>query len=242
MGREMKIMLIDDCLEIAQLIKNCLSHHQLTYANCISQSKQFLKNSSFDLFLIDIMLEDGSGLELLHELTSHPYHKNTPKIMLTANHEISDKVFSLEHGAADYITKPFHPLELKARVDLQLKESTSTANDAIIRANFKLNLHKQSCFCFTNGLWEQLHFTPIEFKLFLALVKANGEMLSRLDLKNFIWGMEKINIEMKGIDTHISHIRKKLGKSADSIVTVHGKGYFFNSQINTIPSPTPKAS
>ena len=130
----MNILLIDDCFEISELVKTSLAHHRVTAVDRIDSAKNTLEQSHFDLLLIDVNLPDGDGFDLLSYLEDDDYYKNVPKIILTSKDQVSYKVHGLEHGADDYITKPFHPLELKARVNLQLEKAHSS--EQVIQNSF----------------------------------------------------------------------------------------------------------
>jgi DNA-binding response OmpR family regulator len=152
--------------------------------------------------------------------------KNVPRILLTAKDQVSEKVYGFNCGADDYITKPFNSVELKARVDRHLRRSGAT--DVIVTSScFQFNLEFQKCYVMTDDQKRDLGLTPTEFRLFLNLVKKEGTVLSRQALERAAWEANGAVIETRGIDTHIAHLRKKLGPLKTSIVSIYGQGYSF---------------
>ena len=186
-----------------------------------------LKNNPVDLAILDIMLPDINGFELCQKIRQN-YHY--PVIMLTAKSEEIDKITGLTLGADDYITKPFLPLELVARVKAQLRrykrynQDTNQENDILVHSGLVLNMKSHEC-----TLNEKpLSLTPIEFSILRILCEQKGTVVSSEELFHQIWGDEYFNKNNNTITVHIRHLREKMGDSFEEpkyIKTVWGCGY-----------------
>ena len=219
-----KILLIDDSDEIGQLIAVGLEPYSVRHVRTLAEAEVALQES-FDLYLIDVRLPDGNGLEFCEKLSREARHANIPRILLTANDEASDKVYAFNCGADDYIVKPFNLPELRARIDRSLKRQTKRTD--FTAGNFFFNLEFQTCGVIDGQQKTDLGLTPTEFRMFLHLASNEGRVLSRRDLKNIIWETMGATIETRGIDTHVAHLRAKLGTHRGCVVSVYGQGYAF---------------
>ncbi len=176
-----------------------------------------------DLLILDLMLPFTDGLEVCKNIRSEPSLKHLPIIMLTAKGEEMDRILGLELGADDYITKPFSPRELTARVKAILRRANNkdTGSDIIkIGQNVLIDTNQ-----FKAKVDEKfLDLTNTEVKLLQLLGSKKGWVFSRDQILNHLWGNEKIVID-RTIDVHINHLRKKLGESGKYIKNVRGVGY-----------------
>jgi len=223
-----KILVVDDNIDVGGLIKVGLKDYFVHQAFTLVEAEQELEKVQYDLVLIDITLPDGSGSDLCLRLKDDLIYRNIPKIILTANRGIADKIYGFTCGADDYITKPFHLLELKARVDRYFQQSPEKSTGELVFGCFSFDPAFQKCHVIDEtGSKQDLLLTPTEFRLFLTLAKGEGEVLSRHVLERATWGPRGTNIQSRGIDTHISHLRGKLGPRGDMIVAVYGQGYCF---------------
>lgn len=174
-----------------------------------------------DLVVLDIMLPVMSGLEVLKKIREKD---NTPVIMLTAKAEEIDKLLGLEMGADDYITKPFSPRELTARVKAVLRRSSNNKTDKqLLIQNLKIDLARYEAYI-DNTL---LPLTGTEFKILVMLAENPGQVFSRLQLLERIYGDMYEGYE-RTIDTHINNLRRKMETSSVQkikIKTVYGVGY-----------------
>lgn len=227
----MDILVIEDCIDTFNLVKKSLDPHSVLHSQSIKNAKDYLKEEKPSLFIIDVDLPDGNGIEFCTELNTHPVYKDIPKIILTANSRTSDKVFGLYSGADDYITKPFSPLELRARCEIKIKKNHSQEKIITVMP-FRFDLEFQSCSICDEKTKKEINLTPIEFKILYTLVNHNEKVFTRHDLVRKIWKTSGTSIETRGLDTHISHIRKKIYPYSKSIVSIYGKGYAFKSIIN----------
>jgi len=219
-----KILIVDDEPDIVELVKINLEKNGFDVISSYTGREIFnlFKKFGIDLVILDLMLPDIDGLEICKILKSENETKNIPIIMLTAKDTEIDKVLGLELGADDYITKPFSPRELVARVRAVLRRTRKSSDESILKFDNILKIDLKKFEVFVNG--EKINLTTTEFKLLKALAIRRGEVLSRNELLDYIWGNEKIVID-RTIDVHIKHLREKLGKVGKFIKNVRGVGY-----------------
>ena len=181
-----------------------------------------------DLIVLDGMLPQMDGLDVTRELRRE---SSVPIVMLTARVEESDKLVGLELGADDYITKPFSPRELVARVRTVLRRAAGSAPTEVIRTG-ALTLDRaryQAVVTTPGGAGREISLTPTEFEILAALTSQPGRVFSRAQLLTMARGVAFESYE-RAIDSHIRNLRKKLRPDDDSpeyIITVHGAGYKF---------------
>jgi two-component system, OmpR family, alkaline phosphatase synthesis response regulator PhoP len=182
-----------------------------------------------DIIILDLMLPELGGLEICKELRRHDI--GTPIIMLTAKSQEFDKVLGLELGADDYITKPFSPFELHARVKALLRRSEirehQTASVPIRLGPFELDSSK---YLFTKNT-KPVQLTTIEFALMKILMQHAGHILKRDDILRSVWG-EEVYVTPRTVDTHIANLRKKIEDDPEQshwITGIRGAGYKFSS-------------
>lgn len=225
-----KILLVEDEDNIARLISHNLQKEGFQVEREISGKKALYKLNcvKFDLVILDIMLPELDGLEVLKYIRNNITERHVPVIMLTAKSEELDKVLGLEMGADDYVTKPFSPRELSARVKAQLRGRTgvnaSNNNFDIITVD-KLMINIKKHRVTING--EDIDLTPKEFELLVLLAKHPGQVFSRDNLLDRIWGYDFPG-GTRTVDVHVRYLRRKLiqmGASENLIETIRGLGY-----------------
>lgn len=224
-----KILIVDDEAEIADLVELYLKNENFIVYKFYSADAalECIGNEQIDLAILDIMLPGVSGLEICQKIREHHSY---PVIMLTAKNEEIDKITGLTLGADDYITKPFLPLELVARVKAQLRRykrynQTGQANDDIITIS-GLVLNKKTHECMLNE--KPLALTPTEFSILHILCSQRGNVVSSEELLHQIWGDDYYTKNNNTITVHIRHLREKMGDSFENpryIKTVWGVGY-----------------
>lgn len=224
-----RILIVDDEREIADLVALYLENEGFTVSKCYNglQAQKLVDTEAFDLAILDVMLPDVNGFELCRYIRSA---HNYPIIMLTAKVEATDKISGLTLGADDYITKPFLPLELIARVKAQLRRykryntSARAEEEVLTTGGLVLNLLSHEC-----TLNERpLLLTPTEFSILRILCQNKGKVVSAEELFRGVWGEEYYSKNNNTITVHIRHIREKMGDSFESpryIKTVWGVGY-----------------
>lgn len=224
------ILIIEDEKNIVELIKYNLEKDgfRVLTATKGCTGLETAQKQKPDLVILDLMLPELSGLEICKALKNDPKTKSIPIIMLTAKGTEADKVVGLELGADDYITKPFSPRELIARIHAVLRRVRDTPKKNVLKSGpVELDITKHELRL--NG--KPVEVTAKEFELLYILMNSKGRVMTREMLLSKVWGYENsINIETRTVDMHITQLRKKLGKTADCITTVKGVGYRFDEE------------
>ena len=182
-----------------------------------------------DIILLDLMLPGIDGLEVCKSLKNDPKTSSIPVIMLTAKSQESDKIVGLELGADDYITKPFSPRELIARIKAVLRRANDKGKlpEVFQAGDLSVDFSRISV-CVKD---KPVDLTAKEFELLKTLLQAKGRVLSRDYLLDTIWGYDHaMEIQTRTVDVHIRTLRKKLKSSARMIVTVKNYGYRFEEE------------
>ncbi len=227
------ILIVEDEREIADLIEVYLHNegYEVIKADSVKEAIAAINDTEIDLALLDVMLPDGNGFSLCQTIRAH---HTFPIIMLTAKDEDTDKITGLTLGADDYITKPFKPLELVARIKAQLRrfttynaaEEQTTIEKPTFLSHKGLVIDNASHEATLDGM--PLALTPTEFSILWILVEENGAVVSAEELSRRIWNDDYYAKDTNTITTHIRHLREKLGDSAEHpayIRTVWGVGY-----------------
>ena len=185
----------------------------------------------FDLLLVDWMLPGVSGLEICRQVRRGPDTADLPVIMLTARGEEGDKLRGLEIGADDYITKPFSPAEVIARIRTVLRRTRpASAADALAFANIHMDLAGHRVARGTRDV----HLGPTEFRLLRHFLENPGRVYTRDQLLDRVWGHD-VYLETRTVDVHIRRLRKALNAAgeADLLRTVRGTGYALDHSAST---------
>lgn len=228
-----KILVVDDEREISDLVELYLQNENYEVFKFYSAQEALIciESTKLDLAILDIMLPDINGFDLCKKIRAQYTY---PIIMLTAKDEEMDKITGLTLGADDYITKPFRPLELVARVKAQLRRykrynpaqapAQDSPTDVILHSGLELNIGTHDCLL--NG--KPLALTPTEFAILRILLERKGKVVSSEELFHEIWKDEYYNKSNNTITVHIRHLREKLGDTIDDpkyIKTIWGVGY-----------------
>lgn len=226
-----KILVVDDEQDIADLLEVYLQNENYTIYKYYSAKEALacIEDREIDLAILDIMLPDMSGFSLCQKIRKKDTY---PIIMLTAKDAETDKITGLTLGADDYVTKPFRPLELIARVKAQLRRyhkyspnPRQNAPDAVLTYR-KLSLNTQTYECALDG--KAIPLTPTEFSILRILLEKQGAVVSLEDLFHSVWKDEYYSKNSSTITVHIRHLREKLKDTAekpDYIKTIWGVGY-----------------
>lgn len=225
MGLQMNqnIAVIDDEPDILHLLSLNLKKAAFevdTFANAGSFMAS-LRHTLPDLIILDLMLPDEDGFDVCRELKADPRFESIPIIMLTARVHEADKVSGLELGADDYITKPFSPRELVARVKAVLRRGRGQSRE-YIRIDDIINIDVQRYQVSVKG--RQIKLTPVEFKILHLLASHRGRVFSRDKILDHLWGNEKAVID-RTVDVHIKNLRDKLQEAGSLILNIRGVGY-----------------
>lgn len=225
-----KLLVVDDEESILTLLQFNLEQGGFDVELAMDGKEALLKATEerFDLIVLDLMLPEMNGLEVCKELRQNKV--TTPILMLTAKDDEFDKVLGLELGADDYLTKPFSPREVVARVRAILRRTRAAAPPEKEEAENKLtignvNIYPDNYEVFLHG--EALELTPKEFELLLYLMSNKGRVLTRDQLLNAVWNYDFVG-DTRIVDVHISHLREKIEPNTKKpvyIKTVRGLGY-----------------
>lgn len=222
----MKILVVDDDKNIVSMISDFLIINQLTpvAAHSVEEAMTHIENLSIDLIVLDINLGEKSGFELCKNIRKN---SNVPIIFLTAKISQADKILGLGIGGDDYLTKPFDPLELIARIKSLLRRSQSyneTVTDSSLLQHHHITLNKKTHDVTVNGLSIELSTT--EFNLLCYLMENTKRILSRQELLKKVWNSELYTENT--VNTYIKRLRQKIEMDKDfpeCLVTVRGEGY-----------------
>lgn len=223
-----KILVIDDEPSIVNLVSAYLKPEGYEVYTAVDGPAGLKAARAFkpDLIILDLMLPGMDGIELLSRLRRE---SDVYVILLTAKTEETDKIVGLSVGADDYMTKPFSPRELVARVKAALRRlqtSTGPRSETNVYSFRHLRLDEGAHTVVVDD--HAVDLTAIEFDLLSALVENHGHVLSREQLLEKVWGGEYFG-EMRVVDVHLGHVRQKLGND-DLIVTIRGVGYRFEDE------------
>jgi len=222
-----KILVVDDDQDIFNLVNAALSSdYSLTWASNISKAREEFNKEEYDFIILDEMLPDGRGTEFCHYIKQDLKRPDLPIVMLTSQKELENKLTAFESGADDYVTKPFEPLELKARIQARLRTSHAGEANIMVKGDLRFDLSTQALSLELSGVANAVDLTPIEFKILYLMAKQEGTVMSREVILTEIWGKNNYVVD-RTVDQHISKIRKKIGQSQYTIKSAHGKGYRF---------------
>ena len=222
------ILIVEDDRNIVELLTRNFEQAGIDTEAIYDGANALLKAEKThpDLIVLDLMLPEVDGIEVCRMLKRNPQTQRIPVVMLTAKGEEVDRIVGLELGADDYITKPFSPREVVLRVQAILRRTAGdrqASATARIRVNgLTIDLEKHQAFS-KEGL---VDLTSTEFKMLALFAGAPSRVFTRSILMDVVWGQEYYGAD-RTIDTHISRLRRKLGKFGDLIETVHGVGYRF---------------
>lgn len=209
-----KILIVEDEKNISKLIQDTLSLANYEF-DCSFDGEDALKKINeniYDLILLDIMLPKLDGFQIVEQMEN----KDIPIIFLSAKNDVSTIVKGLKNGGKDYITKPFEPLELLARIELRMENKKEKGY------NFKnIKINEEARTVYKNE--EQVYLAPKEYELFILLIKNQNRVLTRDEILNKVWDINA-QIETRTVDYHIQQLRKKLDLK-ENIVTVNKIGY-----------------
>jgi len=220
------IAVVDDESDILDLVSLHLKKAGFRVAEFID-SKGFIRSldkKTPDLVVLDLMLPDADGFDVCKVIRSDNRTADMPVIMLTAKTEEMDRVLGLEIGADDYVTKPFSPKELVARVRAVLRRKSPGTPKApgIIEIDNSVEINTEKYTAAADG--RPLDLTATEFKILRTLAENRGMVYSRDRLLDILWGNEKIVLD-RTIDVHIKNLRDKLGNAGTIIKNIRGVGY-----------------
>jgi len=219
------ILVVEDESALVTLLRYNLEREGFRVAEACDGEEALLaaREQKPDLVLLDWMLPLLSGLEVCRQMRRMPETRSVPIIMLTARGEEGDKLRGLDSGADDYVTKPFSPSELVARIRAALRRSRPTTNGESLQfedLTMDLAAHR------VRRRGRDIHLGPTEFRLLRYLLEHQGRVFSREQLLDMVWGQD-VYVEPRTVDVHIRRLRKAINASdeTDLIRTVRSAGY-----------------
>jgi DNA-binding response OmpR family regulator len=218
------VAIIEDEPDISELVSLHLKRAGFRVEG-FEKAQTFLKTleqQTPDLVILDLMLPDADGLEVCKYLRKKDEYSHLPVIMLTAKGEETDKILGLELGADDYVTKPFSPKELVARVKAVLRRKTRKEESRLIEIDGVLVINPGKYEVLVEG--EKVELTITEFKILQLLSSKRGWVFSREQILDYLWGDEKAVLD-RTVDVHMKNLREKLGPAKTYIRNVRGIGY-----------------
>ena len=222
------ILIVEDELAIVELVRFTLkgAGWDAHAVHTTADAWEYLQHKRPQLILLDWMLPDQSGLKLLARIRADRNFNTLPVIMLTAKGMEEDKVAGLDQGADDYITKPFSPRELTARIKALIRRKTPEHAEMTMSAG-SLELDPVSCRVHVSG--SQIEIGHAEFKLLKFLLAHPERVFSRAQLLDKVWGDHAV-LEERTVDVHILRLRKALGAAESLIQTVRSVGYMLTEK------------
>lgn len=226
-----KILIVEDEKDIARMLDYNLKKegYKTLIARDGEAALELASKELPGLIVLDLMLPKIDGLEVCKSLKAETKTASIPIIMLTAKSRESDKIVGLELGADDYMTKPFSPRELVARIKAVLRrvKEKDKLPEALTIGDLAMNFSKIE----VTIKGKPVELTAKEFELLKTLIKAKGRVLSRDHLLDTVWGLDHaMDIQTRTVDVHIRTLRKKLKTAAKYIVTVKSYGYRFEEE------------
>jgi len=224
-----RILIIEDDKHISKLVKYNLEKAGYDATVAVSGEEAFgvLDKEQVDLIILDIMLPKMDGFEVCRSIKQETKFKNIPIVMLTAKGEEVDRIVGLELGADDYIVKPFSPRELVLRIKAILRRGKieESKKDILTAGILTVDIPRHK----VTVNEKEVELTSMEFKLLVTLMDRHGRVQTRDGLLSEIWDIHA-EVFTRTVDTHIKHLREKLGKAGKYIETVVGLGYKFKQE------------
>lgn len=222
------ILIVEDELAIVELVSFSLrgAGWEVDAVHTTADAWDYLQSKRPQMILLDWMLPDQSGLRLLSRLRGDRNFSSMPVIMLTAKSMEEDKIAGLDQGADDYITKPFSPRELNARIKALIRRKMPEHAETVMTAG-SLQLDPVSCRVSVSD--SQIEIGHAEFKLLKFLIAHPERVFSRSQLLDKVWG-DHVELEERTVDVHILRLRKALGSAESLIQTVRSVGYMLSEK------------
>ena len=219
-----KVLVVDDEKLIVKGLKFSLEQDDME-VECAydgEEALEYAKNNQYDIILLDIMLPKLDGMQVCQQIREF---SNIPIIMLTAKGDDMDKILGLEYGADDYITKPFSPIVLSARVRAIEKRCHQRSEGVYQAGELSVNeIRREVCVA-----GQTVDLTPKEYELLIYFKNNQNIAVSRENILNAVWGYDYFG-DLRTVDTHVKKLRAKLGDCGKMIETVRGFGYRFEGE------------
>jgi DNA-binding response OmpR family regulator len=218
-----KVLIIEDEPAIALTLRDDLEleSYEVDVSHDGEEGLQLALSGRYDIILLDVMLPGRTGFDICRQVRARQL--TLPIIMLTAKSSEAEKVLGLDLGADDYLTKPFSPLELRARIKALLRRAVHSEPPTRSFGEFQVDFQRMEL----RHADRTIDLTALEFKLLSAFLEHAGQVLSRDRLLDLVWGPSVVMTD-RVIDTHVANLRRKLGEGSVHVVSVRGIGYRFD--------------
>jgi DNA-binding response OmpR family regulator len=223
---KMRVLVVEDEEALAVGLRDDLTMegYEVVMASDGAAAARLATADAFDAIVLDVMLPGRDGFDVCREIRRAG--KRTPIILLTAKAQESDKILGLEIGADDYVTKPFSPRELRARIKAAIRRGTGDAPRSVQFGDIEVSLEA----CQVRRAGRQIEFTTLEFKLLALFIRRQGHVLTRAQLLDDVWGSGTF-VTDRVVDTHVANVRKKIEVDPAHprhLISVRGFGYRFD--------------
>lgn len=227
-----KVLLIDDEVVLLSVIERSLSQdYDVKTASSGLDALALCQQNHFDILVMDVNMPENDGFQTLTKIRALDQYKNIPVLFLSGRGELDSKLIAFDLGAKDYMLKPVHTKELKARIKVHLETASHPAaiTENIIIDGPHLRFHVGENRIFLKDHETYADLTKIECGILRMLMDNPERVISREKLLEGVWG-EQLNVLQRTVDAHIKKIRKKLGTAADLIESIHGVGYRYTPE------------
>lgn len=226
-----EILLVDAHLDSFELVhESTYNLAELSWAKSIAEANKFIHEKKFDLIILDIDLPDGNGIDYCSYLQTAQHQLLI--FMLSEHSGLAQKVLSFSAGADDYMTRPFSPLELRARLTTRLKKYQlyKSVTDIECWKEMKISKLKQEVFVLKDNIFQKVFLTALEFKIVSYMIIHIGEIIPRDQLLNDVWGVD-VHVYQRSVDSQVSKLRKKFGSASYVLKSIRGIGYKFTPTL-----------
>ena len=227
-----RVLLIDDEVVLLSVLERSLSSDfEVKTASSGLEALSLCQQNRFDILVMDVNMPENDGFQTLSRIRTLDHYKEVPVLFLSGRGEIDSKLLAFDLGARDYMLKPVHTKELKARIKVHLDKAAATevAEDTIIEGPM-VRFHVGENRVFLKETSTFVDLTKIECGILRILMENPEKVISREKLLETVWG-DELNVLQRTVDAHIKKIRKKLGVVSDLIESIHGVGYRYTPQI-----------
>lgn len=235
-----KILVIDDEIMLLSLLERSLSgDFDVKTASSGRDAARLCEETKFDLIIMDVNMPEADGFQTLSSIRNLEHYRNIPVLFLSGRNELDSKLLAFELGARDYIQKPIHTKELKARIRVHLEKAKQQGQATVIIDGPHLQFHVEENRVLLKASNAFIDLTKIECGILRVLMENPEKVISREKILSSVWG-EQLNVLSRTVDAHIKKIRRKLNEAAEVIESIHGVGYRYSPAIRTGVGQEPK--
>lgn len=228
-----KVLIVDDETMLLSILERALSvDYNVKTASSGKDAIRLCENETFDLLVMDVNMPEVDGFQTLATIRTLDKNKGTPVLFLSGRGELDSKLLAFDLGVQDYMLKPIHTKELKARIKVHLERRGTEKSEPTTIDGPSLCFHVTENRVHLKEKNEFVDLTKIECGILKLLMESPEKVISREALLTHVWG-DQLNVLTRTVDAHIKKIRKKLGPTSDLIESIHGVGYRFTPTAKT---------